>query len=247
MYSSMRFILLLLCVLSPATVAAQQIADGGLPVSDPDDILAVCGGDPGAGAANFEISCAHCHTLADGEAQLAGPNLFGLYGRVAGAMQDFEYSDAMVASGEAGVVWERDTLQEFLPDPAGFVPGTRHPPMPEMADETYRTDLMTHVRLTTTPPPPAPEDVVVPAEVLAMAGDIPYGEYLAGECSSCHVQGGASSAGVPQIDGLDREAFITALFQYRVAARGNQTMVSVAARLGDEEIVALAAYFESLD
>lgn len=243
----MRLILLLLGFLSPAAVAAQNIADGGLPVTDPDDILAVCGGDPSAGAANFEISCAHCHTLTQGEPHLAGPNLFGLYGRVAGAMQDYDYSSAIVAAGEGGIVWQRETLQGYLPDPAGFIPGTSHPPMPEMADITYRTDLMTHVRLTTTPPPPAPEDVVVPAEVLAMVGDIPYGEYLAGECSSCHILGGVSSAGVPQIDGLDREPFITALFQYRIGARDNQTMVSVAARLGDEEIVALAAYFESLN
>lgn len=226
---------------------AQEVADGGLPITDPDDILAVCGGDPGAGAANFQISCAGCHTLNAGEPHLEGPNLFALYGRVAGIAEGYDYSAAMVEAGRNGVIWQRETLQEFLPDPAGYVPGTSHPPMPEMVDVTYRTDLMTHVRLTTTPPPPAPEDVVVPAEVLAMEGDVPYGEYLSGECASCHVAGQVSAAGVPQIDGLTREEMILALFQYRVGARPNQTMGSVAARLGDEEIVSLADYFASLN
>lgn len=231
----------------PAMASAQTVADGGLPIADPDEILAVCGGDPGAGEANFALSCAGCHTLAEGEPHLAGPNLHGLYGRVAGMAEGYDYSDAMVSAGQAGIVWQRATLQEFLPDPVGYVPGTSHPAMPDMADITYRTDLMTHVRLTTTPPPPAPEDVVVPDAVLAMAGDVPYGEYLSGECASCHVAGAASANGVPQIDGLDREAMILALFQYRIGARDNQTMVNVAARLSDEEIVALADYFASFN
>lgn len=242
-----RFVLGACVAMWPVLALGQNAPDAGLPVTDPDDILAVCGGDPSAGIANFEISCAGCHTLADGAAHLDGPNLYALYGRTAGAAEGFSYSDAMVAAGQGGVVWQRETLRAFLADPIGYVPGTTHPPMPEMVDETYRTDLMTHVRLTTTPPPPAAEDVVVPAEVLSMAGDIPYGEYLASECASCHVSGAASSTGVPQIDNISREDMILALFQYRIGARPNQTMGSVAARLGDEEIVSLAAYFESLN
>ncbi|MEJ6397119.1 c-type cytochrome [Yoonia sp. 208BN28-4] len=226
-----------------ATSQETLLEDAGLPISNPDDILAVCGGDPSAGITNFEQTCAACHTLADGEAHRAGPNLYGLYGRTAGSAEGFDYSQAMIAAGEAGLVWGRDTLQPFLANPQDVVAGTPHPFMLDMVDEIYRTDLMTHVRLTTTPPPPAPEDVTVPEVVLAMAGDVPYGEYLAAECASCHVTGGASAGGVPQIDTLTRETMMLRLYQYKVGALSNRTMGSVAASLGDEEIAALAAYF----
>ena len=214
-----------------------------LPISHPDDILAVCGGDPNAGEPLYEASCAGCHTLTEGAEHRAGPNLYALYGRAAGTAEGFDYSEAMVAAGDAGLIWGRDTLREFLQDPASVVPGTNKAPMPNMDDELYRTDLMTYVRLTTTPPPPAPDDVAIPPELLAMEGDIPYGEYLASECASCHVEGAVSTSGVPRIDNLGREDILLALLQYRVGARSNQTMISVAARLNDEEIAALAAYF----
>ena len=187
-----------------AAQGQETALDTGLPINDPDDILALCGGDPSAGIPNFEASCAACHTLNAGEPHLKGPNLYALYGRTAGTAEGFDYSDAMVAAGQGGLVWGRETLQPFFVDVEAIVPGTTHPQMPEMVDVTYRTDLMTHVRLTTTPPPPALDEVVVPAEVLAMEGDVAYGEYLASECASCHVAGGTSTADIPQIDGLDR-------------------------------------------
>lgn len=224
--------------------AAQNVVqDPTLQISDPDDIVAVCGGDPDAGMPLFEASCAACHTLLEGEPHLEGPNLYALYGRTAGTAEGFDYSDAMIAAGETGLVWGRETLQPYFQDVQAIVPGTSHPQMPEMVDTTYRTDLMTYVRLTTTPPPPALEDVTVPPEVLALDGDIAYGEYLSAECAACHVPDGQSAGGVPQINGLSREDLMLALYQYRTGARDNSTMMSVAASLGDEEIASLAAYF----
>ncbi|MEL6958212.1 MAG: cytochrome C [Pseudomonadota bacterium] len=234
-------------MLGLALTQAGHTQDGpvetGLPVNDPDDIIALCGGDPSMGISGFEASCAACHTLAEGEPHMDGPNLYALYGRVAGSADGFDYSAAMVASGEAGLIWDRDTLQPFFQDVDAVVPGTVHPQMPEMVDEAYRTNLMTHVRLTTTPPPPSLDEVVVPAEVLEMEGDFAYGEYLASECASCHVPGGNDAANIPSIHGLDRDYMMLALYQYRLGARDNTTMVNIAARLGDEEIAALAAYF----
>ncbi len=231
------------------TAESQQatVPDLDLPINDPDDIVALCGGDPSAGEPNFAETCAACHTLGEGEAHGVGPNLYALYGRTAGGAEGYPYSAAMVTAGEDGLVWGRETLRPFLADPQSIVPGTTKRPMPGMDNEAYRTDLMTYVRLTTTPPPPAPEDVLIPDELLAMTGDIPYGEYLASECASCHVSGQASTTGVPQIDNLTREAMMLALLQYRIGARDNQTMGAVARGLGDEEIAALAAYFSQLN
>jgi cytochrome c len=152
----------------------------------------------------------------------------------------------MQRAGTDGLVWGRSTLAPFLEDPQSVVPGTTKQPMPGMDNVIYRTDLMTYVRLNTTPPPPAPEDVTIPAELAAMQGDPAYGEFLASECASCHVSGRAASSGVPQIDNLTSDEMMLALVQYRLGARDNSTMVSIAQTLGDLEIASLVAYFAQL-
>ena len=70
-------------------------------------------------------------------------------------------------------------------------------------------------------------------------------EYLAGECVTCHRPGGAD--GIPVITGWAPENFIHALYEYKQEARNNPVMITVAKRLADEEMAALAAYFSSLD
>ena len=55
------------------------------------------------------------------ERNRTGPKHCGLIGRPAGALPDFTYSNAMRASG---LVWDRETLDRFLADPLGTVPGT---------------------------------------------------------------------------------------------------------------------------
>lgn len=51
-----------------------------------------------------------------------GPNLHGLFGRKAGSVQGFAYSEAMKASG---IVWDAKTLDRYLAAPTATVPGTR--------------------------------------------------------------------------------------------------------------------------
>jgi cytochrome c len=47
--------------------------------------------------------------------------LAGLFGRWAGSLNGTRYSQAMQ---EAGLVWDERTLDSFLEDPRGIVPGT---------------------------------------------------------------------------------------------------------------------------
>lgn len=77
-------------------------------------------GDATKGAAIFK-RCATCHTVEKDGANKQGPNLHGLFGRKAGTLASFadKYSDAMKAKG---VVWNDDTLDQYLADPKGFVP-----------------------------------------------------------------------------------------------------------------------------
>lgn len=88
----------------------------GLVISTPI-VLAVAIGDAGAGEAVYE-RCAACHSLAHDR---AGPRHCGLFGRRAGSVAGFPYSDAMKRSK---IVWSDATLDRFLADPMRAVPGT---------------------------------------------------------------------------------------------------------------------------
>ena len=80
------------------------------------------------------------------------------------------------------------------------------------------------------------------AAVLALEGDPDYGEYLSGECVTCHRAEGGDDA-IPSITGWDRTTFVTALLAYRSKHRDHPAMQLVAGRLNDEEIAGLAAFF----
>lgn len=62
--------------------------------------------------------CLACHSLGYDR---TGPRHCGLFGRRAGSVSGFQYSDAMKQSN---IVWDEKTLDRFLADPVKTVPGT---------------------------------------------------------------------------------------------------------------------------
>jgi cytochrome c len=66
----------------------------------------------------FEKRCTGCHAL---DSQRAGPKLRGVYGRKAGVVDGFPYSDELKASR---IVWDAVTLDKWLTDPEALVPGS---------------------------------------------------------------------------------------------------------------------------
>ena len=76
-------------------------------------------------------------------------------------------------------------------------------------------------------------------------GDIEYGEYLSSECVTCH-QSKDVDAKIPVINGMEAEGFVALMEAYRNGELENPTMRTIAKRLTDEDIAALAAYFASL-
>jgi cytochrome c len=74
-------------------------------------------GDAKEGAAIYE-RCLGCHSLA---ADRTGPRHCGLFGRRAGTVTGFAYSDAMRSSK---LVWSARTLDRFLAAPLAVMPGT---------------------------------------------------------------------------------------------------------------------------
>tara|TARA_B100001248_G_scaffold45673_1_gene29087 strand:+ start:432 stop:755 length:324 start_codon:yes stop_codon:yes gene_type:complete len=83
------------------------------------------------------------------------------------------------------------------------------------------------------------------AEDLLAGADVGYGEYLSGECVTCHSQKGVDR-GIPAINGLDAEVFATVMHAYKVGDMEHPVMQMVARRLDNEQIASLAVYFASL-
>jgi len=74
-----------------------------------------------------------------------------------------------------------------------------------------------------------------------------YGEYLSGECTTCHQIDGTATEGIPPIIGLDPEVFVEVMMTFKNGERDNEAMVSVVKNLDDEQLKALAVYFGSIE
>jgi cytochrome c len=64
----------------------------------------------------FEKRCGGCHAL---DRDKEGPQLHGVYGRKAGSVASFQYSDALKKSK---IVWTEETLERWLTDTDKLVP-----------------------------------------------------------------------------------------------------------------------------
>ena len=74
-----------------------------------------------SGDTMFKRYCFICHSAEAGQNKV-GPSLFGIVGRKSGEEAGFNYSDAMQG---AHLTWDEATLNKYLTDPKGLVPGTK--------------------------------------------------------------------------------------------------------------------------
>ena len=82
--------------------------------------LPALAGDPTAGAKVFK-KCQACHAVGEGAKNKVGPELNGLFGRPAGSVPDYNYSDA---NKNSGIVWTEEIFGEYIKNPRGYLPGT---------------------------------------------------------------------------------------------------------------------------
>ena len=78
----------------------------------------------------------------------------------------------------------------------------------------------------------------------AFAVDVELGRYLATECMTCHGASKTDST-IPDIFGKPENLLDERLKAYRDKRLPNEVMQTVAGRLKDDEIAALAAYFRA--
>jgi cytochrome c len=79
---------------------------------------AATAGDAARGETVYE-GCQDYHSLDKND---IGPRHRGVYGRKAGSLPDYNYSDALK---NANLVWDEKTLDQWLADPQKFLPGAK--------------------------------------------------------------------------------------------------------------------------
>ncbi len=198
--------------------------------------------------------CTSCHQIGEGAQHRVGPHLNGIFGREAAAFpEDYRYSKGLLREADAGLVWNLRTLDAYIENPKALVTGTRMN-FRGIKDVQKRADLLAYLRENSDSPQNIPEaeptaiarELALEPEILEIAGDPDYGEYLSSECTSCHRIDG-SAEGIPSITNWPEEDFVVAMHAYKRKIRPHPVMQMMAGRLSDEEIAALAAYFEAVE
>ncbi|WP_424987442.1 c-type cytochrome [Microbulbifer sp. S227A] len=88
------------------------------------------------------------------------------------------------------------------------------------------------------------ENQTDPGQAEMIRGDPEFGAYLSGECTTCHQIGGTDD-GIPSITHWPVADFVVTMRAYKNKDRPHPVMQMIAGRLSDEEIAALAAYFNN--
>lgn len=108
-------------VFAPVLTAVALLSAAPLAAADLSDTEIFLKVKTDAGQALFEAECRRCHATDPVDASY-GPPLEDVVGRVAGSYPDYDYSDALIASG---IVWTPAALRAWMEDNDGFMPGTK--------------------------------------------------------------------------------------------------------------------------
>jgi cytochrome c len=92
-------------------------------------------------------ACVACHSL-EPNRNMTGPSLAEIWNRKSGSLASFPRYSAALKS--AGIIWNDDTLDEWIKDPQPFIPGNTMT-FPGMKDARQRADLLAFLKDATQP------------------------------------------------------------------------------------------------
>ncbi|WP_293947517.1 cytochrome c family protein [Sneathiella sp.] len=98
-------------------------------------------GDAAKGEKIFKRKCMSCHTIEEGAGAKIGPNLFGITGKKSASVEGYNYSKAMK---DADLVWDKQTLDDYLKKPRDYVKGTKMG-FVGLKKESERQDVITYL------------------------------------------------------------------------------------------------------
>jgi cytochrome c len=96
--------------------------------------------DADSGKKVFTQVCGICHDARPGSNRV-GPSLFGVVGRTTGSVPGFHYSDA---NRNAHIAWNPATLDQYIANPRGIIPGT-FMSYSGLKDDQKRHDLIAYL------------------------------------------------------------------------------------------------------
>jgi cytochrome c len=68
--------------------------------------------------------CVACHDITQDKQNRVGPPLWGVYGKSAGWVEGYQYSEAHLSKKDS-VTWDEATLDAYVQDPKAVIPGNK--------------------------------------------------------------------------------------------------------------------------
>ncbi|SLN40425.1 Cytochrome c2 precursor [Roseovarius litorisediminis] len=122
------------------------LLDGYEPVDGPTRSFLRNPEDMPNGERQFMRKCSICHALTPPPSRKAGPSLYNLFGRRAGTVPDYPYSDILSGSD---IIWSDDSIDALFDlGPDHYIPGSKMP-MQRITAAQDRQDLIGFLRIAT--------------------------------------------------------------------------------------------------
>jgi cytochrome c len=102
-------------------------------------------GDAAAGETLFRQQCRACHQIGDAARNGVGPQLNGVFGRRAGTIEGFRYSNAYRQPPTSEKTWDEANFRVYIRNPREVTPGTNMA-YAGLRNEDQITNLIAYLR-----------------------------------------------------------------------------------------------------